>query len=381
MPETIHSTAVPCQETVLLQQEAGMGKFTGETPTYPRYGTPIHFEVEAKVAELTGTEPSDTLIFATGMTAVKSALEVGLVNAPLNQKQKLAFATELYTGSTKVLRAEAEVRRIPAKAFYSGDKEDSVDAVSSGANVLFYEAVANYVSAPVADNRAILEASRELGQDSPMIVVDDTLSLDMTMDLYEATTPEDNYCFVRSGFKSYTNNNEKLGIAFSKNPAIVQALRNRRNEGGLPGIGSARYINELLPSKQEFKDRQRLIFANTGYIARRLYEISQNADYFTVDHPSLPNHQNYAQPHVANGGDITPVIFLNPDGSKIDPLSFAQRIGDDPGVKLHTQNSDSFAFDRTAFHSTKDFNHVRLAPGAYTDVKALGNALENALLK
>lgn len=383
MSETLLEPAIPCYDSVGEQREAGNRKLTGESPTYLRYGTPIHTEVEERLAELAGARPSETLIFNTGMSAVRAAIESGLSQVEPGQQAKIAFSRQLYTGTRRWLHEEAQSRGFAYKEFDASDYRHIERVVNKfNPDIILSETVGNYVDAPVLDYKSLLDIGREQHK-QPLIVLDNTLPLSTVCDVYSATGEQDRACIVESGTKAYAFNNETLGLAYSKNPSVVQSLRAKRNDGNLPGIGSTRYIAELLPTKQEFDERNLVIFENTGRIALKLHEASLAADQkFIVDHPSLPTHENYAQPHVPNNGNVTPVIFVTPcvaNGS--GTLDFAKKIGDNPTVREHIQISDSFGFDQTAFYSADQGSYVRIAPGARTDTEALGDALYNALTR
>lgn len=382
MSETITQSAIPCYGSVLEQREAGARKLLGDAPTYLRYGSPSHTSLEERVSELSGSEPHETLIFNSGMSAVRAAVEAGLGQVPKDEVPRILLASELYAGTRRWIDEEVRVRDATLQTFDASNVEAVIEAIDSyKPHIVLAETVGNNSNAPVLNHRALLEASRKADV-KPLLVLDNTLPLSTRCDVYDCTDEGDNACIVESGTKAYALNCDTLGVAYSKNGEVVQALRARRNDGNLPGIGSARYINSLLPTSAEFHERNQRIFENTGALAVRLGEAQQVArEGFIVDHPSLSSHANYGQAHVQSAGNVTPVIFLRPDSLGKSVLNFAQKIGDDPAVREHIQICDSFAFDTAAFYSPNDNTFVRIAPGVETDVTALGDALYNALTK
>jgi len=380
MPEIAKESAIPCYESVYDQRVAGNKKLTGEDPTYLRYGSQLHSEVEDRISDLTGSSPEETLIFNSGMSALRSAVEAGIKQSS-SSTPTIAYAQELYSGSTRWLESHARTYGIKTVRFEAGDAGDVERVIRNASpDLVVAETVGNYVQAPVFDYEGILDLIRT-EDNNPFVILDNTLPLSTGCNVYDALDSTDNVCIVESGTKAYTFNNETLGIAYSKNLDIVQMLRAERNEGSLPGNGSARYVAELLPGKDEFDNRNQRIFENTGRLAWSLYRASlESEEGFIVDHPSLPTHENYHQAHVQNQGDITPVIFISPL-NLASSLDFAQKIGDNPNVREHIQLSDSFGFDKAAFFSSEAGPYVRLAGGADTDTEALGEALYQALIK
>lgn len=380
MPELLHENLIQCYGSVDEQQLAGSQKLTGESSTYLRYGTPIHTEVEAQVAELTGSKASETLIFNSGMSAVKAAIAAGFSNA--EQQPRIAYASELYAGSTRWLQKESKDRGFKTETFDSADIEDIAYVVNNfKPDVILTETVANYVRMPVLDHRGLLGFLRN-SDHQPLVIFDNTLPLSSTCDVYEATSPDDNACIVESGTKAYTFNEEIFGVGYSKNPAVVRALRAQRNDGDLPGIGSARYISELLPNKEDFDERNVTIFQKTGELALQLHALAEQSEgEFKVHHPAVSSNPNYGQTHVPNYGYNSPVLFIEHARPGQETQDFIRRIGDDPIVDLHVQRSDSFGFDRAALFTSGEANFLRLAPGYHTDVNALGSALTDAINK
>ncbi len=387
MTETIMKSPIPCYESVEDQRYAGTLKLTGEDPTYLRYGTPIHAEVEERVAELAGAEAADTLIFNSGMSALTATIKAGITlsghEAGRETLKKIAIGHDMYTGTTRWTEAYARQYGIDLCKYDAGDSAEVAKVLEEfKPDVFVAETVGNYVNAPVLDHEHALEVNRALGQKS-LLIFDRTLPLSTASDVYEATVPADRAVVVDSGTKAMTLNQETLGVVITKNPEILTATRAVRNDDGtLPGVGSARYIAELLPAKDDFNERNRRVFNKTGQLATYAYQASRvTNEGFIVGHPALPCHGNYQDVHVSDSGNITPVFFLLPLAFGKGSLDFAQKIGDDPAVREHIQLSDSFGFDQTAFYSAEAGPYVRIAPGAETDVDQLGPALYNALVK
>ncbi len=347
--------------------------------TYVRYGTVHHAELEDAVAELNGAHPDNTLIFSHGMSTIHAAVGVGL-DQSTRERPVIAVSNHIYPGTLKWIEKQVRRRKAILKRFDAFDIRDVTDLIDEHKpDVLFAETVGNAPEAPVLDHEGLLIHARATESET-FLILDRTVPTSTASDVFERTLPEDNACVLESLTKAGANNDDGLGAAYSKNPGVINKLRTERGEEGFAsGTGSAIALLNELPTKHEFDEINFTILTKTGEVALALFEIEKlSSENFKVHHPSVPTHLNYGQAHVPRGGNVMPVIFLEPlDNNR--SASFARRIGDHPGVSQHIGRRDSFAFRDTAFYTSNHVPYVRLAPGRDIDVKVLTGALYDAL--
>lgn len=373
---------IPSYGSVEAQRIAVGRKFASfEASTYVRYGTDVHAELELRVAELANAQVDETLIFSHGTSAVQAAIQNGLEQSE-RERPRIAFAHELYPGTIRWIEKYVRRTRAESQRFFAADLENVTDVIEEfEPDVVFAETVANGCDASVLDHRGLLEHARERDH-KPFIILDRTLPLSTGgHDVYEALDPEDNACIVESLTKAAAWNRDGFGALYSKNPFVINRLREERAEQGyVPGVGTAKALLESFPDWKGFHQRNSIILEHAGRLARCLHGIGQVAtEKFIVRHPSIEGHANYKQAHVPFDGVITPVVFLLPQNLN-NAEAFAKRIGDNEEVAHHIQRSDSFAFTRAAFYSSDAAPYVRIAPGSGTDVGALSGALYDALV-
>lgn len=346
---------------------------------YPRDGSKILGEIEAQVAELSGLQDDTTLIYATGMAAVSSALMVALTQS---EKPSLAYADNMYNKTLEVIEEDISPF-VPVHAFDSGDPDSYRTVIDAHRpSVVVAETIANSRGMPVLDIDALITAAGEtLEPEPPTLVIDDTFSLSSTR-IFKANAHKQGRMIVAmSGTKSYSYNDEPFGIAATYDPDLFQALReHRRRQGPTVGVASQANIQSLLTQKrEEFDERNLRIFRNTGALA--LYAHTAVTDLGLTDvhvtHPGLPSHRNHElyrrlYPH---GG--SPVFFLHSDS--INRWTLADHINSQPGFAQHSEISQSFGFDTPRILVDESAEAVRIAGGAETDVEALGEALAGAL--
>lgn len=243
-------------------------------------------EVEDQIAVLAGVEARQALAYNSGMAATVGAIDVALyesgVEAPV-----VAFATELYTQSQRYIAKYLRQRGVKAYPFDSGDPAAVERTLQlRQPNVVVSETVSNYLNVPVLDN---------------------TLPLSTGLPIGEQIDEVDKVIVVESGTKSYSFNEELLGVVYTKHPGLLNALRrHRRVTGAVVGTASLERILALLPeSRETFDERNRQLFQNTGALAIALYTaierqkeennregIEQDLD-ITISHPALPSHDNH----------------------------------------------------------------------------------------
>jgi cystathionine beta-lyase/cystathionine gamma-synthase len=377
--------AVPVFDSVEeLQHGLAAKRQFSPVDLYPRDGTEFLSGVEARAAHLAHVEPGNLIMFNSGMSAVQAAIEVGLASAEAEKSSDdqvvLAHAYQLYS-QTAVLTRSLGRRGIKLVAFDSGSPTAIERMLANHSpDVILTETIGNGPDVPVLDTEHLLSAAAEQAN-RPTVLLDNTLPLSTASPLGETLSQEENVLVVESGTKSYTLNNELSGFIYSKTPALVKAvLEYRRTTGVMPGLGSLERIDSLLPSSREaFDARNRRLYETTGKLALALFEIQDEASDFIVLHPGLTTHDNYAISAERYGGGATPLFFLQCTGP-YDQFCLAERLWSSPEVQRHTDLGQSFGFDRTRLLPDERAPAVRIAGGAYTDVEALGAALQEAAL-
>lgn len=364
----------------LLEEGIARKNAYDQCDLYPRDGQSTLGYAEEMAATLVGSEPDQTLIFGSGMAAIDTALEAGLHHENGDDRPLIAFAGILYSQSSARLRSYGKLG-IDTVNFDSGCSDNVASILDRKPKVIFSETVANGPGTPVLDYRLLLEQSRNR-DDSPVIILDNTLPLSTGLPLAEEITEQDKVIVVESGTKSYTQNGEISGIAYSKHPELLKSLKIlRREKGTIPGVGSTERIKLLLPeSRRSFDSRNKDLFKNTAILAKILQEISEEDKSFVVSNPVLPNHDNHdlaVEIGLPDGG--SPVLFLQPCNLGAHK-ELAVRIWDNELVRDNADLGQSFGFDRTRILPDDKSGTVRVSGGADTDTEALGEGLRVALL-
>ncbi len=374
-----HET-VPSFETIeALQQGLERKEQFEQCDLYPRDGQELLGDAEEIAANLIGVEAHQTLIFNNGMSAVDTAVEAGLYHKGSKGKSLIAASAILYAQSGVRLQNYSRLD-VAVSKFDSGCTSNIQSIIDKKPDVVFAETVANGPGTPVLDHRLLLEAARSQ-ESAPVIILDNTLPLSSGLPLAKELTEDDKVIVVESGTKSYTQNAEISGIAYTKHPELLQALKTlRRDKGTIPGIGSTERIKLLLPeSKRAFDARNKDLFKNTAMLAHILQEAANETKDFIVTNPSLESHDNHELAidlGLPDGG--SPVLFLQPTvpGSHIE---LTEKIWSNPEVHEHAELGQSFGFDRTRILYDDRSGTVRIAGGADTDTTTLGEAFKNAL--
>lgn len=346
---------------------------------YPRDGQEALGEAEEVASRLIGTTPDQTLIFNNGMATIDTAVEAALYHQGSEGESVIAVSAILYAQSGVRLQNYGRLGINVAK-FDSGCDLNTQRILDKKPDVVFAETVGNGPGTPVLDHRLLLEATRDK-ECSPVIILDNTLPLSSGLPLAEQLTEADKVIVVESGTKSYTQNAEISGIAYTKHPELLLALKTlRRDKGTIPGVGSTERIKLLLPeSKRAFDTRNKDLFRNTSILAHILDDIAAETKDFVVSNPALSSHDNCElskELNLPDGG--SPVLFLQPTilGTHVE---LATKIWSNPAVHEHAELGQSFGFDKTRILYDDRSGTVRIAGGADTDAKALGQAFREAL--
>lgn len=363
---------VPCFDSVEeFKHGLAIKKRFGPIDLYPRDGCVLLTEIEARIAGLMGVGGGTTVAHSSGMTAACSAIDVALDHAA-SDRPKLAFSYGLYKQTRKYIERHLG-KRVAVRVFDSGSTDDVRRLLDKfQPDVIVAESISNHIDAPVLDTGHLLELARS-SRHAPTLVIDNTLPLSTGLPLAAKLRENDRIIVVESGTKSYTFNQELLGIAYTRHSRLGKSLQDyRRTAGTIPGGAGLRHIAELLPkTKAEFDGRNRRLFENTETLACALAGAG-----FAVSHPAVathPNHGLYQRDFPAGG---TPVFYIR---SAADYYELAARLWLHPKVRRHARLGQSFGFDETRILIDENAGAVRLAGGAETDAPALASALIEAL--
>ncbi len=290
---------------------------------YPRDGTASTTDVEAILAVATIPEQRLNIIWASGMSAVRESVNYAAIAMARQtrggDRPAIAYGEDLYGQSIVFFRNE-KLKGVNTFSFDSGDAT-KLDFVidEEKADVIFAETVANTPNMPVLDIAYLLAKVR--GMDNPPIVVlDNTLPLSTGLDFDMLLQPDDRVIVVESGTKNLMNNSDTLGIAYSKNEALMDALRKyKAHSGAVNSLGGlARIAANLNATTPGFHDRNRAVFRSTEMIALALQEakdeLGESSD-FLVEFPANARHPNaeLAGTMRADRGEFgfpSPVVFI-----------------------------------------------------------------------
>lgn len=375
-----HET-VPSFESIQSLNEALEKKDAyAQCDLYPRDGQSMLGDAEEIAADLVGVDPNQILIFNNGMAAIDTAVKTALLSCGMGAESRLAASSMMYS-QTKLHIRDYDRLGINISYFHSGDEGSIDNAINKQPDVIFSETVGNGPNTPVFDFRKALIRAYLPGH-APITILDNTLPLSTGLPLADQISERDRIIVVESGTKSYTQNGEISGIAYTKHPELLEELKfQRRKIGSIPGVGSSERIKLLLPeSKRAFDERNKNLFKNTSLLAKILDEIAAEEGSFIVSHPSLKEHDNYklaTELGLPDGG--SPVLFLQP----LVPSAFMEltsRIWEDKLVKDNSKLGQSFGFDHTRILPERNSGTVRVAGGAETNVEELGEGFRRALL-
>lgn len=378
--ETIE--AVPCFGDV-TELRAGLEAKQEFAPVdlYPRDGTFQLSDTETKMAHLARADYDKLVLFNSGMSAVKAAVEVALDQTTNGETPVLAHSRQLYSQSATFLNNYLQRRGVKLVSFDSGCPRSTGQIIEKyQPNVILTETVGNGPDVPVLDAGSFRSTVAQHSPDS-IAILDNTLPLSTALPLGEQLTDDERVLVVESGTKAYTFNTELSGLIYGKNSQLLRAVRQyRRTTGIMPGLASLDRIQTLLPETREaFDERNRRLFAVTGALALSMFEAEQAGADFIVSHPVLPTHENQKLVSKNFPDGATPLLYLQCTGES-DQFSLAQRLRDNPIVRKHADLGQSFGFDRTRILPDEYCPTVRISGGAYTDTDELGPALRDAAL-
>lgn len=350
---------------------------------YYRDGSERLGEIEERLAGLTRIGNGAVLAYNSGMSATAAAIDCGLANSA-REKPVLACASNTYSQTRRYVENFVQGHRAEVRNFSSGSFDrggDSIEAMlAKEPDVIFAETISNYMGMSVLDVERLLLAVREL-PNQPTVVIDNTLPLSTAMPLGEIIQHDDKIIVVESGTKSYSFNEELLGVSYSKNSDIRDWLRRyRRTRGDLPGNLAQNFLADQIPdSVEEFDERNRRLYQSAAQIAFILNErVDERPDLqLQIDHPSLSNHDNADIYATEYNGEGAPLLFVA--SGLIDQHELFDRIWSNPTVEEYAKRGQSFGFDEARIIYDEFQPCIRISGGAEIDSQALGHACADAL--
>ncbi len=379
MSETCIRPQVPNFETVEDLKRGLTAKANFEhVDLYPRDGSVLLGEVEAKVAELAGVSEEQLLVYNYGMAAVTDAIDAALYAAD-KPTPVLACSQETYTQTKRYIENFIRGNRAKVVYFNSGNNDEIARVIDERQpDVIVTETISNYINVPVLDTQFLLNYA-SAREKPPVIVLDNTLPLSTGLPLDEMLTEEAKVIVVESGTKSYGLNAAPFGVGYTKNTELHDWLRRyRRTRGSLPVPASLELIAECLPeSREAFDDRNYELFQTTGQIALALAARAEGNTDFVISHPVLPHHTNhdFYTTQYPDGG--TPLFYIQSD--RFDQFEIGALLWDNDDVREQAQLGQSFGFDHSRIVYDEYVAAVRIVGGTETDGEALGEACAAAL--
>lgn len=390
MPTREREGAVPSFKDVTALREALEAKARFEPiDLYPRDGSELLGEFEATLAYLARTATGTALAYGSGMAAVTSAVEVGLKMSG-KEKPTLAQGEELYSQTQRFTKFWLEdTKRAKVMRFKSNDLA-KLEQYFAVADVILIETIGNYLSVPVTDMENLLRLSKE--NPHVTVVIDNTFPLSTGMPLGEQITPEHRIIVAESGTKGDIFNEDTLGVAYSKDPELLEWLRkHRRTLGSLLGVRSLQGASDVIATTIEgFDERNKRVFANTLILAEAMQEALKQGQadlnpendpldlyHTSINHPGLDihdDHERFTQ-QFPDGG--VPAFYVYSE--LYDQYKLAERLWEHPGVREQCDLGQSFGFNMTRIVADENVRAVRIAGGADINAEALGKALGEAL--
>lgn len=371
--------SVPCFESVEDCQQNLHARHTFEpVDLYHRDSSLESFDLERQISKLTRSEPPETVIFTSGMTAVTSAIAAGVAQAK-EKSPVVACAQQTYGQTRRYVEQHLEQDRGARVFWFNSGSAASVQHVleTRQPDVIVSETIGNGPDMPVLDISNLLQYVRAQ-KNRPVTILDNTLPLSTRLPLHEYVDEDDSVIVAESGTKSYTFNEELLGIAYSKNPELVTRMRQyRRTLGTAPGVYGQHAINKLLPDSPEaFDARNQKIYENNAALAEILHEASSKAGFY-VSHLNLPTHNNHTLAIEQGLAIASPMLFIT-STSELDQFQVSKKLYTSEAVREQVDISQSFGFDRTKIFPDEHNPSVRISCGYDTDVQRLGRALLEA---
>lgn len=360
---------------------------------YPRDGSVPVTEIEEAIAQLTIPDQRHNVIVGAGMAGVSGATLFALQHQGRQHEEvpTLLHSRDLY-GQSTALFTDWRYIGIRTRTFDAGSNT-YLDGLGEGESpqVVFTETVANTPDMPVLDLHGLLARVRPLGEDGPIVVLDNTVPLSTGLDLKSMLRPEDRVLVVESATKSYMHNSEHLGVVYSPNEELIDGFRKYKARlGAVTSTGADPLILERLKAGiPSFHERNRALYESTGKIAMALAEaqaaLGDNPE-FTVTFPTLPGHPNrdYAEEHFDSG--LSPVVFMATaiqEGAAHDLFKRIVEhdlIGGKGGQIDQGQifMGQSFGFSEATILYDPRASYVRVAGGYDIDSDALAGALREA---
>lgn len=341
---------------------------------YPRDGTVALSEAEARVAELVGVEAEELILCNSGMAAIVAAIEtfrgpectIATSWPNENYSQTTAHLARLADQGVKVVRFDASCT-------------NSIDSTikKHRPDILLAETVGNGPSTAVFDYDGIAERDSFCDVD-PVVILDNTLPLPTTYPLAERLAQDPKLVVVESGTKAYTLNKELSGLIYCSNPTSLEELRRTRREfGATPSVAAVDNIHALLPeSAADFNGRNRQIFETTEILAECLRDAVGHSAEYIIGHPALgaPDCGDCNQLI----GPASPVLFIS-CGGELDQFGLTRKLWENPTVREYSVLGQSFGFDDTRILPDSKAPFVRIAGGANTDARILGEAMAGVI--
>lgn len=375
------------------------GTFTPGNGLYPRDGTDSVSKLETQVSEVSIPDQRLNIVWASGMSALRESVNFAAVHMANKTRAGgvpiIAFGQELYAQSTVFFENEKR-KGVRATRFDSGDAEETARMVDEKqVDVLFAETVANTPSMPVLDVDRLLAEVRTL-DNPPIIILDNTLPLSTGLNFDDLLQPDDRVIIVESGTKNLMNNSDMLGVTYSHNTALMDALRKHKaHSGALNSLGGLAAIAAKLEiTIPGFHDRNRAVFRSTNLIAVALAEaqaeLGANTDFDTT-FPTNPKHPNAKLARDitfdgTNNAFASPVVFITAtDWTDTAVNDLISRLSQHPAMReqieagqIHLGQSFGMAAARMLYD--RNAPSVRFAGGFdLADEVALANAIKEAV--
>ena len=374
------------------------GTFEPGDGLYPRDGTDSVSRVETLVSKVTIPDQRLNVVWASGMSAVRESVNFAAVTMA-NQTRAggnpvIAFGQDLYSQSTAFFQNERR-KGVNATRFDSGDGDEVAQLIDGkGVDVLFAETVANTPGMPILDVERLLALVRSI-DNPPILVLDNTLPLSTGLNFGDLLQPDDRVIVVESGTKNLMNNSDLLGITYSQNTALMDALRKHKaHSGALNSLGGlATIATKLETTIPGFDDRNKAVFSSTNLIARALAEARAElgaATDFDTTFPTNPDHPNVelARTMRVDGselGFVSPVVFITAtEWSETAANDLINRLAYHPAMReqveagqIHLGQSFGLAAARMLYD--RNAPNVRFAGGFdLGDEVALASAIKEA---
>lgn len=361
---------------------------------YPRDGDPLVTEIESALGLLTMYGQESNVVVSAGMAAVSGAVRYSLQLKGREgvDRPTLAHPPLLYSQSLKSFEG-LHYMGVNTMRFEPGDT-GSVDRLFDGENrpdVIFAETVSNVPGVPALDVGHLLARTRDVGEDAPVLVLDNTLPLSTGINFNQFLTGNDRVFLVESATKSAMHNSEHLGVVYSPHQMLINGFRKyKATEGLVTSVNAgAAILATLEATTPGFHERNQALYESTAILGTWL-EAAQKAQgseaEFMVEFPELEDHPNhsYAVEHLRNG--VAPVVFMMctslAEGSSERLL---RKISEHPAVveqigEKQLYLGQSFGFKEGTLLYDPDAAYIRVAGGYDMDSQAVGRALFKAVL-